>query len=106
MLALTGRIEPIPKKFKIPKPIQNLLKEYNDIIFKESHDLRRTSVIKHKINLVHLFFITARQKIFDLPTQRKIKEEIKRLFDQGIIQLSTSPYSAGIFLVTKKDRSI
>ena len=67
-LALTGRIELTPKVPKIPKPIQNLLKKYDDIIFKGSHDLGQTSVIEHKINLVHPFPITARQKTFDPPT--------------------------------------
>jgi len=84
-LALTGRTELTPKVSKIPKPIQNLLKEYDDIISKGSHDLGQMSVIEHKINLVHPFLITARQKTFDPSTQRKIKEEIKRLLDQGII---------------------
>ncbi len=38
-LALTGRTELTLKVPKIPKPIQNLLKEYDDIISKGSHDL-------------------------------------------------------------------
>ncbi len=38
-LALTGRTEPTLKVSKIPKPIQNLLKEYDDIISKRNHDL-------------------------------------------------------------------
>src|SRR6266498_4500089 len=39
MLALIERTELIPKVSKTPKPIQNLLKEYDDIISKGSYDL-------------------------------------------------------------------
>ncbi len=64
-LALTRRIELIPKKPKIPRLIQNLLREYNDIISKKSNNIGRISVIKYKINLVYPFSIMVRQKTFD-----------------------------------------
>jgi len=105
-LALTRRIKLTPKEFKIPKLIQNLLKEYKDIISKESYDIERISVITYKINLVHPFPITAKQKTFDLIIQRKIKEEIKKLLDQEVIRPNNSSYSIGILLVTKKNGSI
>ncbi len=38
-LALIGRIESTSKQPKILKPIQKLLKEYDDIIFKGSYNL-------------------------------------------------------------------
>ena len=42
-------------KRKIPKEITGLLNKYSDIIAKDSNDLRRTLLIKHKINLIHPF---------------------------------------------------
>ncbi len=65
-LALIRRIELIPKEPKISKPIWNLFEEYDNIVFKKSHDIRRILIITHKINLVHPFPIIVRQKTFDL----------------------------------------
>jgi len=38
--------------------------------------------------------------------QRKMKQKIQDLLRRGIIRPSTSPYSASISVVEKKDRSI
>src|SRR6266540_3177616 len=73
------------------------------MIAQHKDDLGRTNVLKHKINLVHPFPITARPKSFDLAMQRKMKQEIQDLFRRGIIRPSTSPYSASISVVEKKD---
>jgi len=55
---------------------------------------------------VHPFPITTRAKTFDPQLQKKVKEEIQSLLDKRIIRLSTSPYSAIIDVVYKKDGSI
>ena len=38
--------------------------------------------------------------------QKKMKQEIQDLLRRGIIRLSSSPYSASISVVEKKDRTI
>src|SRR6266540_6351241 len=64
------------------------------------------NVLKYKINLVHLFPITARPKSFDLAMQRKMKQEVQDLLRRGIIRPSISLYSASISVVKKKDETI
>ncbi len=76
------------------------------MIAQHKDDLGQTNVLKHKINLVHPFPITARPKSFDLAMQRKMKQEVQDLLRRGIIRPSTSPYSASISVVEKKDRTI
>ena len=78
---LIGRIKPILKESKISRLIQNLLKKYDDIVFKKSKDIGRILVIKYKINLIHPFFIIIKQKIFNPIMQRKIKEKVRKLFE-------------------------
>ncbi len=76
-LVLIRRTELTPKKLKIPKPIQKLLKEYDDIISKESHDLGQTSVIEYKINLVYPFPIRLGRKLLILLPKRRLRRRLK-----------------------------
>src|SRR6266542_3127587 len=76
------------------------------MVAQHKDDIGRTNVLKHKINLIHPFPITARPKSFDPAMQRKMKQEVQDLLRRGIIRSSTSPYSASISVVKKKDRII
>ena len=76
------------------------------MVVQHKDDLRRTNVLKHKINLVHPFPITAKPKSFDPAMQKKMKQEVQDLLRRGIIRPSTSPYFASISVVEKKDGTI
>jgi len=86
--------------------VKRLLDQFKDVIAQHKDDLGRTNVLKHKINLVHPFPITARPKSFDLAMQRKMKQEVQDLLRRKIIHPSISPYSASISVVEKKDGTI
>jgi len=79
MLALIKRIELNLKEFKILRLIQNLLREYDNIISKRSENIDRISIIKYKINLVYFFSIMVKQKTFNFIMQKKIKKKIRKL---------------------------
>jgi len=79
MLALIKRIELTLKEFKILRLIQNLLREYDNIISKRSENIDRISIIKYKINLVYFFSIMVKQKTFNFIMQKKIKKKIRKL---------------------------
>src|SRR6266540_2615717 len=91
---------------QLPTSVKRLLNQFKDVVAQHKDDLRRTNVLKHKINLIHLFPITARPKSFDPTMQRKMKQEVQDLLRRGIIRPSTSPYSASISVVEKKDGTI
>src|SRR6266540_3251850 len=91
---------------QLPSSVKRLLDQFKDVIAQHKDDLGRTNVFKHKINLVHPFLITARPKSFDSAMQRKMKQEVQDLLRRGIIRSSTSPYSASISVVEKKDGTI
>ena len=76
------------------------------MIVQYKNDLGQTNVLKYKINLVYSFPIMAKPKLFDSGMQKKMKQEIQNLLKRGIIRPSTSPYSASISVVEKKDRTI
>src|SRR6266540_183661 len=91
---------------QLPTSVKRLLDQFKDVVAQHKDDLGQTNILKHKINLVHLFLITARPKSFDPAMQRKMKQEVQDLLRRGIIRPSTSPYSASISVVEKKDRTI
>src|SRR6266498_3216353 len=91
---------------QLPTSVKRLLDQFKDVVAQHKDDVGRTNILKHKINLVHPFPITARPKSFDLAMQRKMKQEVQDLLRRGIIRPSTSPYSASISVVEKKDGTI
>src|SRR6266540_5770915 len=86
--------------------VKRLLDQFKDVVAQHKDDLGRTNILKHKINLVHPFPITARPKSFDPAMQRKMKQEVQDLLRRGIICPSTSPYSASILVIEKKNKAI
>jgi len=91
---------------QLPMSVKRLLDQFKDVVAQHKDDLGRTNILKHKINLVHSFPITAKPKLFDPAMQRKMKQEVQDLLRKGIIRPSTSPYSASISVVEKKNRTI
>src|SRR6266498_200068 len=70
---------------QLPTLVKRLLDQFKDVVAQHKDDLGRTNVLKHKINLVHPFPITAKPKSFDLSMQKKIKQEVQDLLRRGII---------------------
>src|SRR6266542_1919920 len=91
---------------QLPTSVKRLLDQFKDVVTQHKEDVGQTNVLKHKINLVHPFPITARPKSFDPAMQKKMKQEVQDLLRRGIIRPSTSPYSASISVVEKKDGTI
>ncbi len=91
---------------QLPVSVKRLLDQFKNVVAQHKDDLGRTNVLKHKINLVHPFSITAKPKSFDPAMQRKMKQEVQDLLRRGIIRPSISPYSASISVVKKKDGTI
>ena len=58
---------------QLPISVKRLLDQFKDVVAQYKDDLGRTNILKHKINLVHPFPITARPKSFDPAMQRKMK---------------------------------
>ncbi|RWS23099.1 hypothetical protein B4U80_10050, partial [Leptotrombidium deliense] len=81
----------------------DLLKSSADIFSKDSYDLGKTSILKHKIDTGDS------QPIRQPPYRKSYKErevmqnEVSKLLDNGLIRESTSPWGAPVVLVRKRD---
>src|SRR6266540_2209820 len=91
---------------QLPTSVKRLLDQFKDVVAQHKDDVGRTNVLKHKINLVYPFPITARPKSFDPAMQKKMKQEVQDLLRRGIIHPSTSLYSASTSVMEKKDGTI
>jgi len=58
---------------QLPTSVKKLLDQFKDVVAQHNNDLKRTNILKHKINLVHPFSITAKPKSFDPDMQKKMK---------------------------------
>ena len=81
----------------------NLLVEYCDIFSSPDSPLGQTDIVKHRINTKDASPIKLRQRRLPIKQQEIIDLEIQKMLDLGVIEPSTSPWSAQIVLVKKKD---
>ena len=79
-----------------------LLSRYSDVISLHSNDLGKMSVTKHSINTGNAQPI--KQPMRRLPFHQKqfVKTMLDDMSSQGIIEPSSSPWSAPIVLIKKK----
>ena len=95
---------PSPKlSFSENKKLQLLLDQYSDIFATSSLDLGHTKIIQHKIDTGEA--IPIKQQPYRVSHHQKasIEKHISDMLDQGIIEVSSSPWSSPVVLVKKKD---
>lgn len=89
----------------VPTEVQALIEEFQDI-FEEPKGLP-----PHRSHDHHIPLITGSQHVnqrgYKVPYIQKleIKKQVKEMLDNGIIQVSTSPFASPVILVRKKDQS-
>ena len=85
------------------KRLISLLHEYLDILSKHFFDVRRTSVITHRVDTGEAAHIKCRPYRHVMAEQRELDKMISAFLDAGLIRESTSPWSAPVVMVRKKD---
>ncbi|GBO34990.1 Retrovirus-related Pol polyprotein from transposon 17.6 [Araneus ventricosus] len=85
--------------------VMNLLSKYNSVFAQNISDLEQCDLIKHEIHLSDQ--VPIRQKPYRVPYHLKpeMRSQINVLLEAGIIQPSTSSFSAPVILVKKSDGS-
>lgn len=82
--------------------ITKLCLEYSDIFYLEGDNLSFTNEIKHQINTKDNKPIYTKSYRYPHVHKEEVKNQISKMLDQKIIQPSTSPWSAPVWVVPKK----
>ena len=87
--------------------LRELLIKYQHIFSKDSHDLGRTSLVKHEIKLLP-DTEPIKQHPYRLPLAKRqeVQDEIKAMAEKDLIEPSTSPWSSPVIAVPKKKGGI
>ncbi|MCU7806226.1 MAG: RNA-directed DNA polymerase, partial [Candidatus Thiodiazotropha sp. (ex Lucinoma borealis)] len=86
--------------------VRKFLWQYRETFAKSKNDLGCTDIVKHKIDTGNSRPIKQQPRRLPLAKREMVEAEIKRMLEQGIIEKSSSSWSAPIVLVEKKDKSI
>ena len=86
--------------------VRDLLQKHIKVFAKSKTDLGKTNIVSHKINTGDARPIKQQPRRIPLHKKEAAREEVQRMLKAGIIEPSSSAWSAPIVLVTKKDGSI
>ena len=85
------------------KQVASLLSKYSSTFSENDSDLGRTGIITHKIPTGDARPIKQPLRRVPVHMREEVDTHIDEMLDKGVIRPSTSPWSSGIVLVTKKD---
>lgn len=76
--------------------------EFNDIFYLPTDELTRTSCTTHSIPTVDKSPVFVKSYRFPEIHKTEVNRQVEKMLNQGIIEPSTSPYSAPLWVVPKK----
>ena len=82
--------------------VRQFITEWRSIFSKDSSDLGKTAIIKHRIDLHDEIPIKEKARRIPPTMVEELQQHIQQLKDMGVIEESVSPWSSPIVLVRKK----
>ena len=79
---------------------------HHSVFALSDEELGETNLVEHEIKLTDNITITSLPRRLPYALRTELEEELERLLNTGCIEPSTSPYSSGLVLVRKKDKSL
>lgn len=95
-------ITDVEEKYK--KPLQQLLYQFRDLFSSSDTQLGSTGVIKHTIDTQGKGPIRLRTYRMARRQKEETDNQLQKMLDEGIVELSTSAWAAPVVLVEKKRR--
>ena len=87
------------------RSLQKLLDEYKDVFVGKDFRLGSTGVVEHEIH-THGPLIRQPYCRHNPEVRRQEQEQLKEMFDQGVVRLSSSPWASLVVMVKKKDGTL
>ncbi len=89
----------------VKEMLDEILNEYDDVVFKGPYDIGNCKLVKYDIRLNDEKLIKHKQSLRSAKENEWIKEQIDEMLKNGVIESSTSPYAFNIIIVEKKDEA-
>lgn len=83
--------------------ILKIIKKHKNTFYHPNSNLTFTNAIKHKINTHNNIPIYAKSYRYPFIHKEEVQKQIQEMLESGIIRPSSSPYSAPIWIVPKKE---
>jgi dUTPase len=87
------------------KHLEKFLTEFQDVFSRDSSDLGRTGITKHKIDVGDIQPIRQPTRTLPLAKKEEAAKIVTEMEEQGVIEPSCSPWVSPVVLVKKKDGS-
>ena len=85
------------------RKITNVLLRYQDVFSKSESDIGRASGVQHKIDTASSSPVKQNPRRLPLGKRQEADSAVEKMYEQGIIDKSTSPWCSPVVLVRKKD---
>ena len=86
--------------------VRDLIQEFGFLFALDDLDLGRTSVVKHKIQLMNPVPFKERYRKVSSHHFEEVKTHLQEMLGKGAIRKSSSPWAGAVVLVKKKDGSL
>ena len=84
------------------KKVNDMLFRWKHVFSKDSSDLGKTDVLRHRIDLIDDTPVKEKARRVPPTMIEELRQHINQLLDMGVIEESSSPYSSPIVIVRKK----
>jgi hypothetical protein len=85
------------------RQLRELIEEFKDIIAISTSTLEKSNIVKHRIDTGNHEPIARKAYREDEVKRKVVKEEVEKMFKQGVIRESYGPWSFPITIVGKKN---
>lgn len=83
--------------------LSKIIKQYSHLFYNENLNLSFTNAIKHRIRTINDVPIFTKSYRYPQIHKEEVQKQIDEMLDKGIIRPSSSPYSAPVWIVPKKE---
>ncbi len=88
---------------EVEQVLKIILEEYDNVVSREAHDIRNCRTIEHTIRLMDETSVVKKQGHRSLKEYEWIEEQVQIMFQNKVIEESSSPYAFNVVVIEKKN---
>ena len=88
---------------EVEQALKIILEKYDDVVFREAHDIRNCRMIEHVIKLLDETLVMGKQGHWSLREHKWIKKQVQIILQNGVIKEFSNLYAFNVVIIRKKD---